>query len=193
MKTEIFFQSRLFRGLILGIVGLIILVFVFSLGVYVGTEKAEFSFKWADEYHRNFAGPQGGFLGNMMGQDLTDGNGVFGQLIKINGQTLTIRGLDNVKKNILVGDKTTIIYQRKNVKLSDLKINETVVVIGDPDNNGQIQAELIRVMPAPVSSSNGPMIPITSSDGSVTNRSPASNPTLQPQGSGPSVNDKITQ
>ena len=148
METDKLFQSKLFKSIILVIAGVIILVFVFGLGVFVGTKKAEFSFRWADEYHRNFGGPQGGFLGNIRGMDFTESNGVFGQIIKIDNQTLTIKGKDNVEKNILINDKTTIIYQRKNIKLSELKLNENVVVIGDPDNNGQIQAELIRVMPA---------------------------------------------
>jgi hypothetical protein len=153
MQTDNFFQSKLFKGVILGIAGLIILVFVFGLGVSVGTKKADFSFRWADEYHHNFGGPQGGFFGNMMGQDFTEANGVFGQIIKIDNQTLTIKGRDNVEKNILVGDKTAIIYQRKNIKISELKLDEVVVVIGDPNNSGQIEAELIRVLPSPLKNS----------------------------------------
>jgi hypothetical protein len=142
-------QSKLFKGIILGVSGLIILVFVFGLGVFVGSERAEFSFKWAAAYHRNFGGPQGGFLG-IIGEP-ANANGSFGQVIKIDAtaNTLTIKDSSNVEKNILINDKTTIIYQRKNLKLSDLKLNDNVVVIGDPDNNGQIQAELIRLMPAP--------------------------------------------
>jgi len=146
--AEDIFQSKLFKGIILGIAGLIILVFVFGLGIFIGSKRAEFSFKWAEAYHRNFGGPQGGFLG-MMGEP-ANANGSFGQIIKIDpaGSVLTIKDASNVEKNILITDETTIIYQRKNIKLSDLKIGDSVVVIGDPNNNGQIAAELIRVMPA---------------------------------------------
>lgn len=178
MDTDKFFQTKLFRNIVLGIAGLIVLVLVFGLGIYVGTEKAEFSFKWADEYHRNFAGPQGGFLGNITGQDLTNGNGVFGQIIKINGETLVIKGKDNVEKNILVNDKTTIVFQRKNIKLSDLKIDESVVVIGDPDNNGQIQAELIRVMPSPSVPLVIPSVPSNNPNSATDN---PSSPSVTPQ------------
>lgn len=172
MDTDKLFQSKLFKGIVLGIAGLIILVFVFGLGVFVGTKKADFAFRWADEYHRNFGGPQGGFFGDMMGQDYTAANGVFGQIIKIDGQTLTIKGKDNVEKSILVSDKTSIVSQRKNIKLSDLKIDDNVVVIGDPNNNGQIQAELIRVMPAAASPQVTP---------SMMNNLPVGNPALQTQ------------
>ena len=146
-------DSKLFKGIILGIACLIILGFVFSLGVYVGAKRADFSFKWADEYHRNFGGPQSGFFGDFMGMNnnFANPNGSFGQIISINNNILTVKDADgdNTEKTISVNDKTSIVYQRKNIKLSDLKVNENVVVIGSPDNNGQIQAELIRVLPPP--------------------------------------------
>jgi len=161
--TEDFFQTKLFKGIILAVLCLIILVFVFGTGVFVGMKKAEFSFKWADEYHRNFGGPQGGFFGDMINEGFTESNGVFGQIIKIDGQTLTIKGKDNVEKIVIVGEKTTILCLRKNIKLSDLKINDSLVAIGDPNNNGQIQAELIRVIPSPPKNGvNSPLQPIPS-------------------------------
>lgn len=153
MSTKDIFESKLFKGIVLSIAGLIILGFVFSLGFFVGTQKADFSFKWAEEYHQNFGGPRGGIFGNFMGSDreFANANGSFGQIIKINNDILTVKDSngDNAEKNILVGAKTTITYQRKNIKLSDLKIGDNIVAIGEPDNNGQITAELIRVMPLP--------------------------------------------
>ena len=147
-KTNIL-DSKLFRAIVLTIAGLIILAFVFGLGIFVGTKKADFSFRWAEEYRNNFGGPQQGFFGNMMGNEFTNANGVFGQIIKIDSGSLTVKDKDNVEKIILVSDKVSILFQRKNMKLSDLKVGDSVVVIGDPNNNGQIQAELIRVMPMP--------------------------------------------
>ncbi len=150
MNKDIF-QSKVFKGIILGIACLIILAFVFGLGVFVGMKRADFSFRWADEYHRNFGGPQGGFFGDFMGteKELPNANGSFGQIIKIDvtAGNLTIKDAGNVEKNILVNDKTTIIYQRKNIKLSDLKIGDNIVAVGEPNNSGQIKAWLIRVMP----------------------------------------------
>lgn len=153
MDTDKFFQSKLFKGIILGIAAFIILSLVFRLGVFIGGKKANFSFRWADEYHRNFGGPQGGFFRDFMGEDFMDDNGLFGQIIKIDpsansGQaTLTIKDKDNTEKIVLVNDKTTIRYQRGDVKLSDLKVDDNVVVIGEPNASGQIEAKLIRVMP----------------------------------------------
>jgi hypothetical protein len=150
---ENFLQSKLFKGIILGIAVTLILAFVFGLGVFVGSKRANFSFRWAEEYHRNFGGPQGGIFGNFMGMDreFANANGSFGQIIKIDtaGNSITINEPGNVEKNILADSDTTIVYQKKNIQLSELKINDSVVVIGEPNNSGQIHAELIRVMPAP--------------------------------------------
>ena len=85
-----------------------------------------------------------------MDREFTNSNGIFGQIITISNNVLTVKDNDgdNTEKNILVNDKTTIILQRKNIKLSDLKVDDNIVVIGEPDNIGEIQAKLIRVMPA---------------------------------------------
>ena len=172
MDINKIFESKLFKGIILGIAGLIVLGFVFNLGVYVGAKRADFSFKWAEEYHRNFGGPEGGIFGNFVGMDreFPNANGSFGQIIKIDSatNTLTIGDVGNVEKNILVGSKTTIIYQKQNIKLSDLKLDESVVVIGEPNNYGQIQAELIRVMPSTPNNS-GPQPQPTPSNNSTQN------------------------
>lgn len=151
MKIDDFFQSKIFKWATLGVACFLILAFVFGMGVFVGTKRANFSFRWAEEYHRNFAGPEGGFFENVVDarKGFIDANGCIGQIISINGQTLTVKGRNDAEKIILVNDKTTIIFQRENLKLSKLKTGDIVVVIGEPNDSGQIQAVLIRVVPPP--------------------------------------------
>ena len=149
MNTNNILESKLFKAIVLSIATVIILVFVFGLGVFIGTKKAEFSFRWAVQYHRNFGGPKGGFFNDIAGRQFTDANGVFGEIIKIDDKTLTIKGKDNVEKIVLVGDEATIVFQKKNIKLSELKVGDGVVIIGEPDDSGRIQAKLIRVLPLP--------------------------------------------
>jgi hypothetical protein len=150
MNKDIF-QSKIFKWIILGTAGFVVLVSVFGIGVFVGGRRASFAFKWAEEYHRNFGGPQDGFFGNFIGMDreFLNANGSFGQIIKIdeNEGSLTIKDVTNVEKEILTSDRTSIVFQRDNLKISELKIGDSVVVIGEPTNSGQITAELIRVMP----------------------------------------------
>jgi len=143
-----FFQSKLFKGVILGIAAFMLLMLVFGCGVFIGGKRADFSFKWAEAYHRNFAGPRGGFFDNFMSRDFMDANGLFGQIIKVEGQTLTIKSQDNVEKIVIVKSDAAIRRQKDNLKLSDIRAGDNIVVIGEPNNDGQIEAKLIRIMPS---------------------------------------------
>ncbi len=62
-----------------------------------------------------------------------------------------------MEKIILVKDDTEIRELRNALKIDDLKINDYVVVIGEPNDSGQIEAKFIRIMPAPLTS--GPNLP----------------------------------
>ena len=57
-------------------------------------------------------------------------------------------GWDNVEKSVLITDDTEIREFRNLIKPEDLKVNDLVIVIGSPNNTGEIQAKLIRLMPA---------------------------------------------
>ncbi len=143
------FQSKGFKTALWIIGGLIILLFIFKAGMMVGMRKANFSYKWGENYHRNFGGPRGGFFDDFVGKDLMNAHGVFGQIIKIEKETLVIKGRDNVEKIVLVKEETTIERQRSALKLADLKVNDLVVVIGEPNETGQIEAKFMRLMPPP--------------------------------------------
>ena len=56
-KIKKFFQNRdVLKWIIIGLAGFVVLVLVFGAGVKVGTLKARYSYKWAENYHKNFAG-----------------------------------------------------------------------------------------------------------------------------------------
>jgi hypothetical protein len=52
-----------------------------------------------------------------------------------------------MEKIILIKEDTVIKRFRDNIKLSDLKVDDYVTVIGEPNEEGQIQAKLIRLSP----------------------------------------------
>lgn len=159
-----FLQSKLFRGLILATGILIILLLGFQIGLMVGFRKASFSYHWEENYHRNFAGPRNGFSGDLMGKDFIEANGVFGTIIKISSSSLAIKGKNDIEKIILLKNDTVIKHFQDTINPSDLKIDELIVVIGSPNDAGQIEAKLIRVLPpmpvGPESSSGIPAAPM---------------------------------
>lgn len=147
MDINKFFESKFFRGFLLGLGVFIILLFTFKLGMVVGAKKADFSCRWSENYHQNFGGPKGGFLPGLGDRDFLEANGTFGQIIKIDGALLTIKAPNNVEKIIVTNEQTTIRSSRDTVKISDLQTDNYIVVIGEPNDAGQIEAKLIRVMP----------------------------------------------
>lgn len=141
-------QSKKFMVLIAGLVGLAVLVGTFSLGVFVGYHKARFSYAWGENYHNNFGGPRGGLFQDFSGKEFMDAHGTYGQIVKVDSSTLVVNGRDNVEKIVVVNDDTSIMILRNAVKISDLKVGDSIVVIGEPNEQGQIEAKFIRFLPA---------------------------------------------
>ncbi len=141
------------KWIIFGLLIFIVLALIFSIGVWVGGAKARFSYRWAESYHQNFGGPREGFFGDWRKLpppgDFIEAHGVFGQIIKIDGLTLIIKGRDNVERIVSTNDSATINRSGATVKIGDLKVNDYIVVIGEPNDAGQIEAKFIRLLPAP--------------------------------------------
>jgi hypothetical protein len=151
MNLDKFFQSKALRWAMVALAIIIVLGVVFKIGMAVGFAKARFSYNWGENYHKNFAGPKDGFFPMMErrieGRDFIESRGVFGQIIKINDADIVVRGRDNVEVVVLIKDSTTIAKGRQAITIKELVINDNVVIMGEPNGSGQIEAKLIRVMP----------------------------------------------
>ena len=148
MNFREIFLSQKFKWLLAAVLSLIVLLLVFQLGVFVGFHKANFAFRWGENYHRAFGGPRGGFLRDFSGRDFTNSHGTAGTVAKIDNQDLVIKGRDGVEKIVHMADTTTIEKGRSAIKLSDIKVDDRVVVIGSPKDDGSIDAKIIRVFDA---------------------------------------------
>jgi len=139
------------KWIVIGLAGFVIIVLVFGTGMFVGQMKARFSYRWAESYHKNFAGPEGGFFGDWRTLpppgDFIEGHGTFGEIIKINDSDLIVKGQGDVEKVILITKDTTIERGRDTLKKEELKVGDSIVIIGSPNEQGQIEAKLIRVFP----------------------------------------------
>jgi hypothetical protein len=154
VKTEIkHSKPDYLKWIIIGVIGFIILILVFGLGVQVGAGRARFSYQWTQSYHKNFAGPRNGFLDdwqNFPAGDMMRGHGIFGKIIKLDSGSIVIQGQDNAETVVLITKDTVIEKLQANITLDQLKVDDYVVVIGSPNASGQIEAKLIRVLPSPV-------------------------------------------
>lgn len=151
-------NSNILKWVIIGLAGFAVVVLIFGAGILVGGMKARFSYRWAESYHKNFAGPRGGFFGNWRVPlpppgDFIEGHGTFGEIIQVNGPSaglgqvsdFVVKGQGNVEKVIIVNEDTVIQKGRETVKKEELKVGNYIVVIGSPNEQGRIEAKLIRV------------------------------------------------
>jgi hypothetical protein len=149
-KIEKMFESKMFVGILYGIGSVIILLAVLSVGISIGFHKASFGKAWGDNYERNFGMmPQmrGGF--NFGNDNFPNAHGAIGKIIKIQLPTLIVQDKDNTEKVILTKEDTKIQKMRNTILPTDLHIDDFVIVVGSPNDKGQVEAKLIRIMPSP--------------------------------------------
>ncbi len=144
-------RSKTILAIVVSIGIFVVLLLILWAGMLIGYMKAGYSYRFGENYYRNFGGPkQGESRGfGMMRDEMMSGHGVAGKVIKINPPTIIAEGTDNVEKIIKVTDDTQIRKFRDSISVNEIKVGDTIVVIGNPNGNGEIEAELVRVMPFP--------------------------------------------
>jgi hypothetical protein len=145
------FKSHLMRSLLWTLVIVIVALVIFEAGMFVGFRKASFSFRMGENYYRAF-GVHRGNLSPMrppfFEADFPTAHGTFGKIIKISQSSLVIEDVAGVEKVILLDGNTVIKKLRDDIKISNLLVDDSVVVIGSSNDKSEITAKLIRVMPA---------------------------------------------
>jgi hypothetical protein len=150
MDSKNIHESKTVRTVVITISIVIIMLILLFVGMNIGTHRARFAGQFGQNYERNFMGPRGGMMGGFFDNErLPGGHGVIGEILSINLPQIIITGPDNLEKTVLVSTSTVIRQFQTNITSSELKIGDFVVIIGNPNNNGQVEARLVRVMPSP--------------------------------------------
>lgn len=156
-----FLRSRLFIGIVAGTGITLAAIFIFEAGVAVGYHQASFSSQWGKNYGENFGARPSRFGGNFGLPDshLPSPDGIVGRIVSITPSaadatsgttTIVIASDQKPEENVLVTNATMIRDHEDTLTLSALKVGSYAVVLGIPDAKGQIDAKLIRIVPAPV-------------------------------------------
>ena len=140
-------KSNKFTKSLYAIGGIIIILLIFQAGVFVGFKKAEFSNRWAGKFRETFGSRNFGHM-KMMGGDYLTSHGAVGKIIKIELPKIFIIGADNVEKSVVIDDDTLIRVMRENIFSTSLKTGDDIIIIGSPNNSGEILAKLVRVVPS---------------------------------------------
>jgi hypothetical protein len=129
------------------IAGFAVLLLVFRAGAEVGARKARFSYRWGEQYHRNFGGPKGGFLHGGLDRDFIETHGAAGTVLSVDNVTVVMNGRDDVERIVRVSDRTVVKRGSRTIAMEELQADDRIVVIGEPNSDGQIEAKFIRVFP----------------------------------------------
>jgi len=138
-------HSRIFKIVVTLLAELILLIGVFSLGMNVGFKKAGFTYDWSQNYSNNFGGRLTPIQAPPNSQ-LFNAHGLDGTILTIDKGSIILKDEDGNEKTVDVSAQTTIRQNFKNITAADLKTGEEIVVIGEPNPRGQIEAKLIRAL-----------------------------------------------
>ncbi len=131
----------------------IVVLLVFGAGVLVGYHGAFYVGRFGENYYRNFFGefPPG---------RMANGHGVAGEVIDVASSSLSVRDADGDESSVAIEPATVIREADRTIMLSDVQVGNGVVVIGAPNENGQIEAQFVRIF---ASSSSLPVPPLSQS------------------------------
>ena len=143
-------KSQKVRGILIGLGVTVLVLVIFQAGMVAGYHKAKFGVQFSDNFERNFGGPRGrNFGGGFPAPGMPGGHGAVGEIVSIALPQVVIAGPDNLEKTVLVGKSTIVREFRDEITVDKLKVSDFVVVLGNPNEEGQIDAKLIRLMPPP--------------------------------------------
>ena len=123
---------------------------IFQAGEIVGFKKASFGKHWGENYERNFGMVKHNRMMGDMPDRLPNAHGAIGRVAKIELPNIIVTDKGGVEKIVVLGSDTLIKKGQDNIEQKDLLLNDFIVVVGTPDDKGQVVAKLIRVMPSPM-------------------------------------------
>jgi len=137
---------------------LVVAILIFRAGMFAGIEKASFGENWESNYFKNFGIENINNNGENSGvavknfDNFPNPHGAVGKILKIgNNSIVVLDDKDFTEKNVIISSDTIIKSVRENISFDQLNVDDFVVIIGRPNEDGQIEAKLIRVMPDPSS------------------------------------------
>ncbi|MDO8515893.1 MAG: hypothetical protein Q7S28_01435 [bacterium] len=125
----------------------IVLLLTFKAGAFIGFKKASFSYRMGEKYYRGVMGPERGMFGAMGDRNFRSAHGVAGSIILVGSSTIEIQARDGGEQTVLITPQTAIRRFRETISAGDLKAGDTIIIIGAPNDEGEIEAKLIRVLP----------------------------------------------
>lgn len=151
MNIKEFIKSQQFKGIIIGLTLALVALIIFQAGIAVGEHRSNFAHRFGDNFEKNFRGGDGGMMGRGFGGGgpLPSGYGAVGEIINITLPYIVVAGPDNLEKTVVIGIDTHIREFQSELTSSDLVVGDHIIAFGEPNDEGQVEAKLIRLLPPP--------------------------------------------
>ncbi len=146
MNYKDIFQSRSWSGIILVLGILLVVLLVFQAGIFVGYRSAMFSNGRASSYQVGMGDPRSILAPFIHDADDPNPHGTVGEIVSIQMPFLMIKGAQNAEEIVAVSGTTTVRNMRDTASTSMLRVGDQVIVIGAPDEGGQMHAAFIRII-----------------------------------------------
>lgn len=128
---------------------LVLIIVVFQIGVLVGFKKAKFSFSMGENYARMFEKKEEKKM-RMFADRFPTSHGSAGKIIKIGEDSFVVEDREGIEKTIVFATSTMVKKFKESVSVQEIQAGDFVVVVGSPNEDSEIVAELIRVLPPPL-------------------------------------------
>lgn len=140
-------KSPVLRGVLIGVIGTLVVIGIFQAGMFIGFHKALFMMRMQN---RGFGFERDSNGMHMMRVALPGGgpemHGALGTIKRISLPTFTLTERDNSDREVIVGTTTKVRRGRDDMNPQGLRVQDRVIIFGEPDAEARIQARLIRVM-----------------------------------------------
>lgn len=152
MDISKFVKSKILVWVVAGFIELAIILGAFRVGMLVGFNKANFSYRWGENYHHLFGGPSRGWFAQGLGfmsqfdkDDFISSHNVVGSIIKISSSAIVVKTANDTEQSLAISPWTIIRKGNADVQVNDLKENDRVVAFGSPSSTGQIEVKFMRI------------------------------------------------
>ncbi|MBU6231160.1 MAG: hypothetical protein KGI45_02740 [Patescibacteria group bacterium] len=134
--------------IILALAALLVILLSFQAGVTVGYRRGSFATNADTGMVREFQNPRSFFASFFHDGDDSNPNGAVGRIISVSLPTFMLKGPTS-EQIVNISPTTTIRIFRDLASSSALQAGQEAIVIGNPGENGQINAVFVRIMPRP--------------------------------------------
>lgn len=143
------FNSNKVRALLIIVGGLIVALFIFQAGMIVGFHKARFDMRSGNEYYRAFDKKQKMSPWNISPKEFSGGHGVVGKVIKTEYPRIVVADRENVEKVVVIASSTEVRKFRDKIDPHMIQPDDFTVILGNPNEQGEVSAKFIRILPPP--------------------------------------------